>query len=170
MWAIVEKYGVTSLYTAPTAIRALEALGDEWPAKHDTSSLRVLGSVGEPIGPVAWHWYHGVVGGGRCPIVDTWGQTETGAHMITPLPGATPLKPGSASLPFFGVEPALLDDKGREVEGPGEGVLVIKRSWPSALRTLSGDHARFEATYYAPYPGYYFSGDGARRDEDGYYW
>lgn len=170
MWATVEKYRVSQLYTAPTAIRALEALGDDWVTKHDQSSLRVLGTVGEPIGPVAWHWYHGVVGEGRCPIVDTWWQTETGGHMITPLPGATPLKPGSATLPFFGVEPALLDDKGKEIEGAGEGVLVIKRSWPSSLRTLSGDHARFEATYFAPYPGYYFSGDGARRDEDGYYW
>ena len=222
MWQIVAKHGVTQLYTAPTAIRALEAMGDDFVTAHDRSSLRVLGSVGEPIGPQAWHWYHGVVGEGRCPIVDTWWQTETGkfffggwrerekerrrrkgkkkqgkktkkrkrkklisfnlflfslknkqttgAHMITPLPGATPLKPGSASLPFFGVEPALLDDKGLEIEGPGEGVLVIKRSWPSALRSLAGDLERFEATYFAPYPGYYFSGDGARRDAEGYYW
>ena len=251
MWQIVAKHKVTQLYTAPTAIRALESLGDDWVKAHDRSSLRVLGSVGEPIGPQAWHWYHGVVGEGRCPIVDTWWQTETGAlflfffffffffererkrrgeeeeeeekekkkkprgkrkldnpppppkkkkkkkknprekknrapppppkkkkknsnttgaHMITPLPGATPLKPGSASLPFFGVEPALLDDRGHEIEGPGEGVLVVKKSWPSALRSLAGDPERFEATYFAPYKGYYFSGDGARRDEQGYYW
>ena len=170
MWAIVDKYKVAQLYTAPTAIRALEACGDDWVTKAGRSSLRVLGSVGEPIGPVAWAWYHDVVGGSRCPIVDTWWQTETGAHMLTPLPAATPLKPGSATLPFFGVEPALLDEHGKEIEGEGEGVLVIKRSWPSALRTLAGDADRFEATYFAPYPGYYFSGDGARRDADGYYW
>jgi acetyl-CoA synthetase len=171
VWAIVEKYRVTQLYTAPTAIRALEAAGDAWVTAHDRSSLRILGSVGEPIGPQAWHWYADVCGDGRCPVVDTWWQTETGSHMITPLPGATPLKPGSASLPFFGVDPVLLDPAtGAVIEGPGEGVLAIRRSWPSALRSLAGDPERFEATYFKPYAGYYFTGDGARRDDDGYYW
>ena len=171
VWGLVAKHRVTQLYTAPTAIRALEAAGDAWVTCHDTSSLRILGSVGEPIGPQAWHWYADVCGRGACPVVDTWWQTETGAHMITPLPGATPLKPGSASLPFFGVEPVLLDPAtGAVIEGPGEGVLAIARSWPSALRGLAGDADRFEATYFAPYPGYYFTGDGARRDGDGYYW
>jgi len=171
VWRIVDKLKVTQLYTAPTAIRALEAAGDAWVTSSDRSSLRILGSVGEPIGPQAWHWYSDVCGGGRCPVVDTWWQTETGAHMITPLPGATPLKPGSASLPFFGVDPVLLDPTtGAVIEGPGEGVLAIRGSWPSALRALAGDPERFEATYFAPYPGFYFTGDGARRDADGYYW
>ncbi len=170
MWDIVERHRVNIFYTAPTAIRALMAQGDEFVRRHDRSSLRVLGSVGEPINPEAWEWYYQVVGEGRCPIVDTWWQTETGGHLITPLPGATPLKPGSASRPFFGIEPALLDEQGREIEGEGEGVLVIKRPWPGQMRTVYGDHQRFIETYFQMYPGYYFSGDGARRDGDGDYW
>ncbi|RME35363.1 MAG: acetate--CoA ligase [Gammaproteobacteria bacterium] len=170
MWDIVERYRVNIFYTAPTAIRALMGQGDDFVRKHDRSSLRVLGSVGEPINPEAWEWYYQVVGEGRCPIVDTWWQTETGGHLITPLPGAMPLKPGSACKPFFGVEPALLDDQGREIEGEGEGVLVIKRPWPGQMRTIHGDHQRFIETYFSMYPGYYFSGDGARRDADGDYW
>jgi acetyl-CoA synthetase len=170
-WDIVDKFGVTSFYTAPTLIRSLERLGDAFVTKHSRKSLRVLGSVGEPINPAAWHWYHSVVGDGRCPIVDTWWQTETGGHMITPLPGAHTLKPGAAGLPFFGIKPALLDDKGKVApEGAAEGVLCIAAPWPGAARTLYGDVGRFEATYYAPYPGYYYSSDGARRDADGYYW
>lgn len=169
-WEVVDKHKVTIFYTAPTAIRALEGKGDEMVKKTSRASLRLLGSVGEPINPKAWEWYYHVVGEGRCPIVDTWWQTETGAHMITPLPGATDLKPGSATLPFFGVEPALLDKDGNEIDGPGEGNLVIKSSWPSQIRTVYGDHERMVQTYFSTYPGYYFSGDGARRDEDGYYW
>jgi acetyl-CoA synthetase len=171
-WQIVDKYKVSLFYTAPTAIRSLERMGDAFVKQHSRASLRVLGSVGEPINPGAWDWYHYVVGDGRCPIVDTWWQTETGGHMITPLPGAHALKPGSATLPFFGVAPALLDDKGKPVpEGQaGEGVLCVSKPWPGAARTLYGDAARFETTYYAPYPGYYYSSDGARRDADGYYW
>ncbi len=169
-WAIVEKWKVNIFYTAPTAIRACMKEGDEWVNKHDLSSLRVLGTVGEPINPEAWMWYYRVVGKERCPIVDTWWQTETGGILITPLPGATPLKPGSATLPFFGVEPALLDSNGKEIEGPGEGALVMKRPWPGMMRTVYGHHQRFKETYFAMYPGYYFTGDGARRDEDGYYW
>ncbi|KAG2430287.1 hypothetical protein HYH02_013765 [Chlamydomonas schloesseri] len=169
-WSIVDKYKVTIVYTAPTAIRALHAKGDAYVTRYSRASLRLLGSVGEPINPEAWRWYHQVVGGGRCPIVDTWWQTETGAHMITPLPGATPLKPGSATLPFFGVEPVVLDDKGNELQGPCEGVLCIKKPWPSMMRTVAGDHARFEQTYFSAYKGYYFTGDGCRRDADGYYW
>ena len=171
VWRIVEKLKVTQLYTAPTAIRALEAAGDAFVTASDRSSLRILGSVGEPIGPQAWHWYSDVCGGGKCPVVDTWWQTETGSHLITPLPGATPLKPGSATLPFFGVDPVLLDPTtGAVIEGPGEGVLAIRRSWPSALRGLAGDDERFASTYFTPYPGFFFTGDGARRDADGYYW
>eukprot|EP00798_Chlamydomonas_sp_ICE-L_P010612 gene10612-12284_t len=158
------------LTTAPTAIRALCANGDALVTKHSRKSLRLLGTVGEPINPEAWKWYHEVVGDKRCPIMDTWWQTETGAHMITPLPGVHALKPGSATLPFFGVEPCLLDDKGNEVEGVGEGYLMIKRPWPSMLRTVAGDHARFESTYFSFHKGMYFTGDGAKRDAAGYYW
>ncbi|MES1974961.1 MAG: acetate--CoA ligase [Pseudomonadota bacterium] len=170
IWQIVDRHRVNQLYTAPTALRALMREGDEHVAATSRASLRLLGSVGEPINPEAWRWYHEVVGGGRCPIVDTWWQTETGGHMITPLPGATPLKPGSASLPFFGVEPKLVDAQGAILEGPAEGNLVIARSWPGQMRTVWGDHARFFDTYFTTYPGYYFTGDGCRRDEDGYYW
>jgi len=170
-WAIVDKHKVTQFYTAPTLIRSLERLGDDFVTKYSRKSLRVLGSVGEPINPAAWHWYHSVVGDGRCPVVDTWWQTETGGHMLTPLPGAHTLKPGAAGLPFFGVAPALLDDKGQLApEGPAEGALCIAAAWPGAMRSLYGDPKRFEDTYYAPYPGYFFSSDGARRDADGYYW
>jgi acetyl-CoA synthetase len=169
-WQVCETHRVNSFYTAPTAIRSLMAQGEGFVSRHDLSSLRVLGSVGEPINPEAWEWYHRVVGGGRCSIVDTWWQTETGGHLITPLPGATAMKPGSATLPFFGIEPVLVDDKGQEVEGAGEGVLCIRHSWPGQARTVWGDHARFVETYFRMFPGLYFSGDGARRDEDGYYW
>jgi acetyl-CoA synthetase len=169
-WDIVDKHNVASFYTAPTALRALMGAGDDWVTKTSRKSLRILGTVGEPINPEAWEWYHNVVGDGRCPIVDTWWQTETGAHMLTPLPGATDLKPGSATLPFFGVQPAILDGDGKEINGPGEGSLVIKASWPSQIRSIYGDHQRAIDTYFSTYPGYYFTGDGARRDEDGYYW
>lgn len=169
-WDIVDKHQVNIFYTAPTAIRALMAQGDEFVTRSNRSSLRILGTVGEPINPEAWNWYHNVVGDARCPIIDTWWQTETGGHLITPLPGATALKPGSATKPFFGVEPALLDEQGQEIEGVGQGTLVIKKSWPGMMRTLYGDHKRFIETYFAMYPGYYLTGDGARRDEDGYYW
>jgi len=170
-WAICEKHKVNIFYTAPTALRALMKEGDEWVKKYDLSSLRVLGTVGEPIKPPEWMWYYKLVGGGRCPIVDTWWQTETGGILITPLPGAVPLKPGSATLPFFGVEPAIMDDCGREMEGGDvSGNLVIKAAWPGMMRTVYGDHNRFKQTYFAMYPGYYFAGDGCRRDEDGYYW
>jgi acetyl-CoA synthetase len=169
-WEIIDQHQVAIFYTAPTAIRALMALGDAPVKACARKSLRVLGTVGEPINPEAWQWYYQVVGDGRCPVVDTWWQTETGAHLITPLPGATPLKPGAASLPFFGVEPALLDQDGREIHGEGEGNLVIKRPWPSQIRSVYGDHERMLQTYFFTYPGYYFTGDGARRDKDGYYW
>eukprot|EP00879_Flechtneria_rotunda_P008446 GHRR01008847.1.p1 GENE.GHRR01008847.1~~GHRR01008847.1.p1 ORF type:complete len:661 (+),score=158.01 GHRR01008847.1:1305-3287(+) len=169
-WRIVEKYKVRVLYTAPTLIRSLMQFSDQWVREHDRSSLRVLGTVGEPINPHAWEWYNTVVGEGRCPIVDTWWQTETGTAMITPLPFAWPTKPGSATLPFFGVQPVLLTDKGEEIHGPGEGILAIKSPWPSMMRTVYGDHARFEQTYFSAFKGYYFTGDGCRRDEDGYYW
>jgi len=170
-WQAVDKHNVASFYTAPTAIRALMAQGNDLVTNTSRKSLRLLGTVGEPINPEAWEWYHQVVGDERCPIVDTWWQTETGAHMLTPLPGATPLKPGSATLPFFGVQPVLLDDQGNEIEGnPAEGNLAIKHPWPSQMRTVYGDHKRFYETYFALYKGYYFTGDGARRDEDGYYW
>ena len=167
-WQVIAKHEVNLFFTAPTAIRALHGLGDELVTRHDRSSLRIIGSVGEPINPEAWEWYHRVVGDGRCPIVDTWWQTETGGVMITPLPGAHALKPGFASFPFFGVEPALLDEQGSEIEGPGSGYLVIKRSWPAQIRTVYGDHQRMIDTYFTTYPGYYFTGDGALRDEDGY--
>jgi acetyl-CoA synthetase len=169
-WEIVDKYGVNILYTAPTAIRALMAQGDEFVTRHSRKSLRLLGSVGEPINPEAWEWYHRVVGDSRCPIVDTWWQTETGGILITPLPGATDLKPGSATLPFFGIEPCLVDDQGRELEGAASGALCIKRSWPGQMRTVFGDHQRFVDTYFRMFPGKYFTGDGATRDADGYYW
>ena len=169
-WQVIDKHRVNQFYTAPTAIRALMGLGNDFIEKTSRKSLRILGTVGEPINPEAWEWYYSVVGETNCPIVDTWWQTETGAHMLTPLPGATPLKPGSATLPFFGIQPALLDKDGREIEGPGEGLLMIKRSWPSQLRSVYGDHKRFYETYFKPFPGYYFTGDGAKRDEDGYFW
>ncbi|MCU7933032.1 MAG: acetate--CoA ligase [Candidatus Thiodiazotropha sp. (ex Codakia rugifera)] len=170
-WQVCDKHNVASFYTAPTAIRSLMSAGEEPVKKTKRSSLRLLGTVGEPINPEAWEWYYRVVGDERCPIVDTWWQTETGAHMLTPLPGATPLKPGSATIPFFGVAPVLLDDQGVEIDGnPAEGNLAIKQPWPSMMRTLYGDHKRFFETYFAMYSGYYFTGDGARRDEDGYYW
>ena len=169
-WQVIDKHKVSIFYTAPTALRALMGAGDEFVNKTDRSSLRLLGTVGEPINPEAWEWYHRVVGEERCPIVDTWWQTETGAHMLTPLPGAIDMKPGSATRPFFGVEPALLDNDGNEIEGAGEGLLVIKRSWPGQIRSVYGDHQRLIETYFSTHPGYYFTGDGARRDADGDYW
>ena len=169
-WEVVDKHQVNTFYTAPTAIRALQAVGDEPVTRSSRTSLRLLGTVGEPINPEAWTWYYEVVGDSRCPVIDTWWQTETGAHMITPLPGATDLKPGSATFPFFGVELALLNDDGSEIEGPGAGYLVVKSSWPSQIRSVYGDHQRMVDTYFSNYPGYYFTGDGASRDEDGYYW
>ncbi|MDU8914207.1 acetate--CoA ligase, partial [Aestuariicoccus sp. MJ-SS9] len=171
-WQVCEKHKVTQFYTAPTAIRALMGQGNDFVTGCDLSSLRILGTVGEPINPEAWTWYNDVVGGGRCPIVDTWWQTETGGHLMTPLPGAHATKPGAAMKPFFGIQPAVLEPtSGEEIEGnPAEGVLVIKDSWPGQMRTVWGDHARFEKTYFADYKGYYFTGDGCRRDEDGDYW
>ncbi len=169
-WHVIDKWDVNTFYTAPTAIRALMGLGDDFVKRTDRSSLRLLGSVGEPINPEAWEWYHRVVGDDRCPIVDTWWQTETGGILITPLPGATNLKPGSATLPFFGCKPALVDDKGQFIEGAASGNLVILDSWPGQMRTVYGDHERFVQTYFSAYPGMYFTGDGCRRDEDGYYW
>ncbi len=169
-WQVVDKHKVNIFYTAPTAIRALMGAGDEAVKRTSRQSLRLLGSVGEPINPEAWQWYYDVVGEGRCPIVDTWWQTETGAALITPLPGATDLKPGSATLPFFGVQPALLDADGKLIEGAGKGNLVLCASWPAQIRTVFGDHQRCIDTYFKTYPGYYFTGDSARRDEDGYYW
>jgi len=169
-WQICDKHNVAQFYTAPTALRALMGQGNEYVSKTSRGSLRILGTVGEPINPEAWEWYYHVVGEERCPIVDTWWQTETGAHMLTPLPGATGLKPGSATKPFFGVQPALLDENGNEIKGEGAGALCIKYSWPSQIRTVFGDHQRMVDTYFSTYKGYYFSGDGARRDADGYYW
>ncbi|MBX9608075.1 MAG: acetate--CoA ligase [Gammaproteobacteria bacterium] len=169
-WQVIDKHQVNIFYTAPTALRALMGMGDDFVKKYSRKSLRILGSVGEPINPEAWEWYYTVVGDERCPIVDTWWQTETGGILITPLPGARRLKPGSATLPFFGVEPALVDDQGRELEGATSGSLVINRSWPGQMRTVYGDHKRFFETYFQMFPGRYFTGDGARRDEDGYYW
>ncbi len=169
-WQIIDKHAVNIFYTAPTALRSLMGLGDDFVTKSSRSSLRLLGSVGEPINPEAWEWYFHIVGDSRCPIVDTWWQTETGAIMITPLPGAIALKPGSATLPFFGVEPVLLDAEGQELEGEASGNLAIRSSWPSQIRTVYGDHKRCVDTYFSTYPGYYFTGDGARRDADGYYW
>ena len=170
MWQVIDKHKVSIFYTAPTALRALMGQGNQFVECCELNSLRLLGSVGEPINPEAWHWYYSVVGKSACPIVDTWWQTETGGVLITPLPGAIGLKPGSATLPFFGVEPALLDDSGNELEGAASGALVIKKSWPGQMRTVYGDHARFKETYFSMFPGRYFTGDGARRDEDGYYW
>jgi len=169
-WAICAKYGVTSFYTAPTAIRSLMKFGDDPVKKHDLSKMKILGSVGEPINPAAWKWYRDVVGGGKVPITDTYWQTETGSHLIAPMCGAMGLKPGSASFPMFGVEPAILDDKGNELEGPCSGSLVIKKPPPSLLRTVFGDHARYEKVYFSQHKGYYFTGDGCRRDKDGFYW
>jgi acetyl-CoA synthetase len=169
-WRIVEKYGVNILYTAPTAIRAFMKWGVEWPQKHNLNSLRLLGTVGEPINPEAWMWYHEVIGGRRCPIVDTWWQTETGAIMITPLPGATPTKPGTATLPFFGVAPEVVDAQGKAVPMNAGGKLVIRKPWPSMLRGIWGDPKRYEETYWSEVKGSYFTGDGARRDKDGYFW
>jgi acetyl-CoA synthetase len=171
-WQIVEKWDVNQFYTAPTAIRAIASLGDDFPDKYDMPSLKLLGSVGEPINPEAWRWYNKHVGKGRSPIVDTWWQTETGGILITPLPGAIPTKPGAATVPFFGVEPEILDpESGKPLEGNGvSGVLALKATWPGQMRTLYGDHKRFEQTYFDQYKGYYFTGDGSTRDEDGYYW
>jgi len=170
-WALCDKWKVTQFYTAPTAIRSLMAQGDEFVTKHKRDTLRVLGSVGEPINPEVWVWYHEVVGNGKCPIVDTWWQTETGSILITPLPGATTAKPGSATLPFFGVVPAVLTPEGQEIEEQEcSGILVVKKPWPSIMRTIYGDHARYESIYFEPYKGYYFTGDGCKRDKDGYYW
>jgi acetyl-CoA synthetase len=170
MWEVVDKHQVNIFYTAPTALRALMGQGNDFVTRSSRKSLRILGSVGEPINPEAWEWYYHIVGEARCPIVDTWWQTETGGILITPLPGATALKPGSATRPFFGVVPALLDEQGKELEGAAAGSLVIKHSWPGQMRTVYGDHERFIETYFKMYPGLYFTGDGARRDEDGYYW
>jgi len=169
-WDVVDKYKVNQFYTAPTAIRALMREGEEHPRKRDLSSLKLLGSVGEPINPEAWMWYHRNVGRERCPIVDTWWQTETGGILITPLPGAIPTKPGSATLPFYGVKPVMLTPEGQRIDGPGAGVLCIEESWPGIMRTVYGQHERFKETYFSSYSGLYFTGDGCRRDEDGYYW
>jgi acetyl-CoA synthetase len=170
LWTIVERYRATILYTAPTAIRTFMKWGSEYAERHDLTTLRLLGSVGEPINPEAWLWYHRHIGGGRCPIVDTWWQTETGGILISPLPGATRLKPGSATKPFFGVIPQIVDAEGKVLEGAATGNLCIADSWPGQMRTIYGDHQRFVDTYFSAYPGKYFTGDGARRDTDGYYW
>jgi acetyl-CoA synthetase len=169
-WQVVDKHGVNIIYTAPTAIRALMGAGDDYVTRTSRKSLRLLGSVGEPINPEAWEWYYRVVGEERCPIVDTWWQTETGGILITPLPGATKLKPGSATLPFFGVQPAIVDSEGNLLEGAVSGNLVILDAWPAMARTVFGDHKRFVDTYFSTYKGKYFTGDGCRRDADGYYW
>ena len=169
-WQVIDKHQVEIFYTAPTALRALMREGDEFVTRTSRSSLRLLGSVGEPINPEAWEWYHRVVGDARCPIVDTWWQTETGGVLISPLPGATALKPGSATKPFFGVQPMLVDNEGAEIHGAGDGCLVIKDSWPGQMRTVWGDHERFFQTYFSTFKGLYFTGDGCRRDDDGYYW
>ena len=170
-WQVIDKHQVNLFYTAPTALRALMKEGNEWVAEHSRSTLRLLGTVGEPIKEPEWLWYYNIVGDGRCPIVDTWWQTETGGIMMTPLPGATPLKPGSATLPFLGIEPVILDEEGKEVEGnPARGYLCIKTAWPGIMRTVYGNHERFRETYFDRFPGYYMTGDGTLRDEDGYYW
>jgi acetyl-CoA synthetase len=169
-WEVIDKHGVNTFYTAPTAIRALMGAGEAHVKKTSRKSLRLLGSVGEPINPEAWEWYHRVVGDDRCPIVDTWWQTETGGILITPLPGAIPQKPGSATLPFFGVKPELVDGDGKVLEGEASGNLVLLDSWPGQMRTVYGDHQRFVDTYFSAYKGKYFTGDGCRRDADGYYW
>ncbi len=169
-WELIEKYKVTIFYTAPTAIRAMEKSGDKWPRGRDLSSLRLLGTVGEPINPEAWLWYYHIIGNGRCPVVDTWWQTETGGILITPLPGATPLKPGSATFPFPGIEPVILRADGKEADVNEGGQLVIKKPWPGMMRTVYGDHKRFKEKYFTTFPGLYQTEDGARKDEDGYYW
>jgi acetyl-CoA synthetase len=169
-WQVIDKHRVNIFYTAPTAIRALMAQGDDWVKNTSRKSLRILGSVGEPINPEAWEWYYHVVGDGRCPLMDTWWQTETGGILITPLPGATRLKPGSATLPFFGIVPAIVDGQGVELDGVAEGVLTLTRSWPGQARSVFGDHQRFFDTYFSAYKGKYFTGDGAKRDQNGYYW
>merc|ERR1719219_1433896 len=169
-WQIISEHRVSKFYTAPTAIRSLMAFGDDQVAGYDLSCLKVLGTVGEPINPEAWLWYHKVVGGGRCSISDTYWQTETGGHILPPLPGATPAKPGAACFPFFGVVPAILNEQGEEVEGEGEGFIVFSKPWPGMMRTVYGDQERFEKTYFSRFPGYYMSGDGAKRDKDGYIW
>jgi acetyl-CoA synthetase len=169
-WHVVDKWKVNTFYTAPTALRALMGAGDDFVKRASRASLRLLGSVGEPINPEAWEWYHRVVGDGRCPIVDTWWQTETGGILITPLPGATKTKPGSATRPCFGIKPALVDDKGALLEGAASGNLVLLDSWPGQMRTVYGDHERFMQTYFSTYANMYFTGDGCRRDADGYYW
>ncbi|MFQ5458748.1 MAG: acetate--CoA ligase, partial [Myxococcota bacterium] len=169
-WDIVERHAVTILYTAPTAIRTFMKWGDKWPGKHDLTSLRLLGTVGEPINPEAWMWYHRVIGGKRCPIVDTWWQTETGGILITPLPGAVPTKPGSCTLPFPGIDADVVSKDGKSVPPNVGGYLVLKRPWPGMLRTIYGDHARYKEQYWSDIPGVYFAGDGARRDKDGYFW
>jgi len=170
-WEVVDKHQVTLFYTAPTALRALMKEGNSWVEKNDLSSLRLLGTVGETIKEPEWMWYHSIVGKEKCPIIDTWWQTETGGIMMTPLPGATPTKPGSATFPFYGIEPVLLTESGEEIEGNDvSGLLVMKASWPGQMRSIYGDHDRFVETYFSQFPGYYFTGDGARRDEDGYYW
>jgi acetyl-CoA synthetase len=170
LWDIIERHQVSVFYTAPTAIRSFVRQGDSWPKAHDLSSLRLLGTVGEPINPEAWMWYHKVIGGERCPIVDTWWQTETGAIMITPLPGATPTKPGSGTLPFFGILPEVVDKDGKKVPAGQGGFLVIRKPWPSMLRTVFRDPDRYVEQYWKRFPGSYFTGDGAREDEDGYFW
>lgn len=170
LWEIVDKYKVTKFYTAPTAIRLLMKFGNEPVQKYSRKSLKILGTVGEPINPEAWLWYYNIVGDKRCPVVDTFWQTETGGHVMTPLPAATPMKPGSATFPFFGVVPAILNESGEELEGEAEGYLVFKQPWPGVMRTVYGNHQRFETTYFKKFPGYYVTGDGCRRDKDGYYW
>ena len=170
-WDVVDKHKINIFYTAPTALRALMKEGNDWVESHNLSSIRLLGTVGEPIKEPEWMWYHSIVGKEKCPIIDTWWQTETGGVMISPFPGATPTKPGSATFPFYGIEPVLLTEEGEEIEGNGvSGLLAIKASWPGQMRTVYGDHPRFIETYFSQFPGYYFTGDGARRDEDGYYW
>jgi len=170
-WKVVDKHQVTLFYTAPTALRSLMKEGNSWVEKHDLSSLRLLGTVGETIKEPEWMWYHSIVGNEKCPIIDTWWQTETGGIMMTPLPGATPTKPGSATFPFYGIEPVLLTESGEEIQGNDvSGLLAMKASWPGQMRSIYGDHDRFIETYFSQFPGYYFTGDGARRDEDGYYW
>src|SRR5437588_71997 len=169
-WDIIERHRVNILYTAPTAIRAFIKWGEQWPLRHDLSSLRLLGTVGEPINPEAWMWYHRTIGHERCPIVDTWWQTETGGIMISPLPGVTPTKPGTATLPFFGVDAAVVDRTGKELPPNAGGLLVIRKPWPSMLRGIFNDPDRFVRQYWSDIPGCYFTGDGARRDEDGYFW
>ncbi|MBM3927882.1 MAG: AMP-binding protein, partial [Sphingomonadales bacterium] len=170
IWQVVDRHKVHTLFTAPTALRALMKDGDDFVARTDRSSLKLLGTVGEPINPEAWRWYYDIVGEGRCPIIDTWWQTETGGAMIAPMPGATDLKPGSATKPLPGVHPQLVDETGQALDGAVSGNLCITRSWPGQMRTVWGDHAHFFQTYFTTYPGKYFTGDGCRRDEDGYYW